>query len=85
MRFSLERALTSITSIESYTNDRGEGRTERMLGRVISDLRYAEPGQLVASEFSNWLRRLLQQCAAVTRLVHEQYMLGSAAAAGAGA
>jgi hypothetical protein len=50
---------------------------------VISDLRYAEPGQLVASEFSLWLRRLLAQCVSVGRLVQEQYLLSAASTVGA--
>jgi uncharacterized alpha-E superfamily protein len=76
-RFCLEEALAALVSIERYTSGRGEGRSERLLGRVISDLRYAEPGHLVASEFSSWLRRLLSQCVSVGRLVEEQYLLAA--------
>jgi len=77
VRFCLEEASRAISSIERYTDSRGHGRTERMLGRVISELRYAEPGQMIASEISYQLPQLLQQCNNVGRMVHEQYLLAN--------
>lgn len=77
VRFCLEEASRAISSIEKYTNGRGDGRAERQLGRVISELRYAEPGHLIAGEFPNRLQNLLQQCVGVGRTVHDQYLLAN--------
>jgi uncharacterized alpha-E superfamily protein len=77
VRFCLEEASRAVASIEKSTNGRGDGRAERQLGRVISELRYAEPGQVLANEFSGRLHHLLQQCLAFGRTVHDQYLLAT--------
>jgi uncharacterized alpha-E superfamily protein len=77
VRFCLEEAWHAIASIEKYTQSRGEGRAERLLGRVVNELRYAEPGQLFHHESAPRLQYMLQQCVAFGRTVHEQYMLAN--------
>ncbi len=77
VRFCLEEASHAIASIERYTNGRGDGRAERQLGRVISELRYAEPGQLMAQTFPGRLQHLLQQCLSLGRTIHDQYLLAT--------
>jgi uncharacterized alpha-E superfamily protein len=75
VRFCLEEASRALSSIERYTDGRGHGRAERLLGRAISELRYAEPGQMSAKVISQQLPELLQQCTGIGRMVHEQYLL----------
>jgi hypothetical protein len=45
------------------------------LGRLISELKYTEPGHLVTGAFTDRLNGLLLQCIAVGRTIHDQYML----------
>lgn len=75
VRFCLEEALKAVASIEACTDGRGAGRTDRLLGRVVSELKYAEPKQLVNGDLAARLHHLLGQCAAAGRAIHEQYLL----------
>jgi uncharacterized alpha-E superfamily protein len=75
VRFCLEEAGRAVASVEAWTNGRGAGRTDRVIGRVVSELKYAEPGQFVDGGLSARLQHLLQQCTAAGRTIHEQYML----------
>jgi uncharacterized alpha-E superfamily protein len=75
VRFGLEEAGRAVASIEAYTNGRGAGRADRLIGRVVSELKYAEPGQFVTGDLASRLHHLLLQCTAAGRTIHEMYML----------
>lgn len=75
VRFCLEEAMKAVTSVEDCTAGRGAGRTDRLLGRVVSELKYAEPKQFANGQLPAQLHHLLQGCAAAGRAIHEQYLL----------
>lgn len=75
VRFSLEGAARALSAIDGFTDGRSNGRAERQLGRLLSDLKYTEPGHLVTAGFHDRLNALLQQCVALGRTIHDQYML----------
>ena len=50
---------------------------ERVLGRVLSDLRYADLDSLLAGDFNGFLSGLLARCNQVSRAVQQQYALAT--------
>jgi uncharacterized alpha-E superfamily protein len=75
VRFSLESASQALTAIEGLPAERGEGPAGRLLGRVLSDLRFAELEQLLAGDLHDYLENVLVRCNQVSRSVQERYAL----------
>jgi uncharacterized alpha-E superfamily protein len=73
VRFCLEQAGYAHAAIEGGRP--GDDPTSRALGRVISDLRYAELGQLLQGDFIAFLTNLIQRCNLVSRAIQQQYSL----------
>jgi uncharacterized alpha-E superfamily protein len=74
-RFSLEAAARALADIEGPAARRGEHKAERLLGRVLSDLRFAELDQLLRGGLHAFLASLLERCGQVSLAVQEQYSL----------
>lgn len=75
VRFCLESAATALEAVEECTGRRGGGRMDRLLGRLLGELRYAEPAELLSGDFHGFLTTLLQKCGEVGRAIQEQYAL----------
>jgi uncharacterized alpha-E superfamily protein len=74
VRFALEAAAGALARIEGPAPRRGEGKAERLLGRVLSDLRYAELDQILREEdLHAFLGGVRDRCAQVSLAVQEQY------------
>jgi len=73
VRFALEMAGQAHAAIDGGRP--GDGPTGRAIGRVISELRYAELSQLLKGDFPTFLTNLIQQCNLVSRAIQEQYSL----------
>ena len=72
VRFSLEAAAQSLATVGDAS---GRGKAERMLGRVLSDLKFMELDQLLEEDLHEFFTRVLGRCAEVGRSVQEHYSL----------
>jgi uncharacterized alpha-E superfamily protein len=73
VRFALESAAEALTAIEGTVPGRPLGRAERLLGRMLADLRYSEPEAILHGDLHAFLSGLQERCAEVSRAVQEQY------------
>jgi len=76
VRFSLESGAHALEALEGRPAQRGDARADRILGKVISDLRFAELDALLADGLHHYLQRLLESCWQTSAAIHEQYALG---------
>lgn len=75
VRFCLESAAAALTAIEGRGPGPGLSKVDRTLGRVLNDLKFAEPDQLLAGDLQSFLARILDGCAQVSRAIQDQYSL----------
>jgi uncharacterized alpha-E superfamily protein len=75
VRFCLESAAHSLAEIEGMGPGRRESRADRILGRVLSDLRFVELDQVLHGDLHDFLGSVLERCAQVSRAVQDQYSL----------
>lgn len=76
-RFCLEEAAKALAAINTYTGGVGTGPADRMLGRVLADLRYTDPGEVMRRDFHALATELLMRCNTASRLIQEQYSLAN--------
>jgi uncharacterized alpha-E superfamily protein len=72
VRFSLEAAAAALQAI---AGDGGGGRVDRIMGRMLADLRYCELGEVLDGDLHAFLGRLQDRCAETSWVVQEQYSL----------
>ena len=72
VRFSLEAAAQSLAVVGDTS---GRGKAERLLGRVLSDLKYIELEQVLKEGLHEFLSTVLVHCAEVGKSVQEHYSL----------
>src|SRR5262249_38598120 len=75
VRFCLESASQALTAIEGQPSGRGLSKADRILGRVLNDLKFGEPEQLLAQDLHVFLGTVMDGCAQVSRAVQDQYAL----------
>jgi uncharacterized alpha-E superfamily protein len=75
VRFCLEEASRALTAIEGTAAPPDGSKVGRVLGRVLSDLRFAEVGQVLEDGLHHFLSGVLERCGRVGRAVQEQYSL----------
>jgi uncharacterized alpha-E superfamily protein len=75
VRFCLEAASQALTAIESPAAGRGLTKPDRILGRVLNDLKFSEAEQLIAQDLHAFLGNVMEGCAHVSRAVQDQYAL----------
>lgn len=75
VRFSLEAAKIALDELEGRQAQRAETRADRLLGRLLSDLRYVELGDLLGGGLHEYLQRLLRISWDVSLAVQQQYAL----------
>ncbi len=73
VRFSLEAAAQALTAVSGGASGQGLGRADRLLGRVIADLKFVELEQVLAADLHEFLHGILEHCVAVSRAVQEHY------------
>jgi uncharacterized alpha-E superfamily protein len=73
VRFSLEAAAQALVTVAGGAAGGGLGRADRLLGRVLSDLKFVEPEQLVRDDLHDFLGTVLDRCVQVSRAVQEHY------------
>jgi uncharacterized alpha-E superfamily protein len=75
VRFCLEAAAQALMAIESPASSRGLSKADRILGRVLNDLKFGEAEQLIAQDLHAFLGDVLEGCAQVSRAMQDQYAL----------
>jgi uncharacterized alpha-E superfamily protein len=75
VRFCLGEAWRALAEIEGTAASQELSKAGRVLGRVYSDLRFAEVGPILRDGLHRFLGGVLEQCGQVGRVVQEQYSL----------
>ena len=73
--FSLEQAAKALAEIEAIGGSRAASAADRILGRVLSDLRFGEADQIIERDLHGFLRGVLERCAQASSAVQVQYAL----------
>jgi uncharacterized alpha-E superfamily protein len=75
VRFSLEAAAQALAAIEGPGPARPLSKADRLLGLVLSDLRYRELDQIIDGDLHTFLGTALERCGQVSRAVQDRYSL----------
>jgi uncharacterized alpha-E superfamily protein len=75
VRFCLEGAALALEAIGGPARSRPLGQADRILGLVLSELRYQELDQIIQNDLHHFLGTVLERCAQVSRAVQQQYSL----------
>ena len=75
--FSLESAATALSQIEAAGGNRKPSKADRILGRVLNDLRFGEADQIIHGNLHGFLASVLERCAQASSAVQTQYALQS--------
>jgi uncharacterized alpha-E superfamily protein len=75
VRFCLDALARSLDAIEGPADRRALGKADRLLGLMRAELSYRPLGQILAADLHEFLGRLTEQVAQVSRAVQEQYSL----------
>jgi uncharacterized alpha-E superfamily protein len=75
VRFCLEAAAAALTAVEGAAPQRGPGEADRLLGRMLADLKYRELTEILAGDLHGFLAGLQERCAAVSRALQDRYCL----------
>ena len=73
-RFCLEAIVSALTAIEGPAAHEAS-TAGRILGRVLSDLRFTELDQILGGDLHSFLGSALERCSQVSRAVQERYSL----------
>jgi uncharacterized alpha-E superfamily protein len=73
-RFCLECCAGSLGKMSGDSPRRTDAKAERLIGRALSDLRYADLGSLIGTDnLHRFLSDLLRRCGEASIAVQEQY------------
>ena len=75
VRFSLEAAARALEGVSKPGPGPEESPAQRLLGRVLSDLRYAEVDQVLRGDLRAFLAPVLDRCNQASRALQQQYWL----------
>jgi uncharacterized alpha-E superfamily protein len=75
VRFCLEACARAVAAIEAGCRERDLSKADRLLGLMLADLRYRELEQILEGNLHEFLSRLWDRCALVSRAVQERYAL----------
>lgn len=74
VRFALEHTTAALQAIEA-SGGRHMSTADRILGRVLNELRFCEIGELIDDGLHNFLSSVLDRCAQASAAVQRQYAL----------
>jgi uncharacterized alpha-E superfamily protein len=77
VRFCLDAAAGALTAIEGMAPHRGLSQADRLLGRMLADLKFRDLAEVLADDLHDFLHGLLERCASVSRAVQDRYSLRS--------
>jgi uncharacterized alpha-E superfamily protein len=75
VRFSLESTANALAGIEGRDVSVGEGALDKIVGRTLGDVRYAELDHLLRGDLTRFLTVLIGRCHAISRGIQERYAL----------
>ena len=75
IRYSVDHAYAAISEIRSGTNAKGVDPAERILGRLVAQLEYAEISEVIASGVPNYLQQIQNSIAEAAIAVQKTYFL----------
>jgi uncharacterized alpha-E superfamily protein len=75
VRFCLEASARALAAIEERAPVRRLSKADRILGLVLSDLKYLEVAQIIKNDLHSFLGSVLERCAQVSWAVQDQYAL----------
>jgi uncharacterized alpha-E superfamily protein len=75
VRFCLEAAAKALAGIEGLAPERSNSRADRLLGRLVSELKYAELDQILKSDLHAFLGGVLDRCGQASLAIQEHYSL----------
>jgi uncharacterized alpha-E superfamily protein len=73
VRFCLESAQQALSAIEGIVPGRPLSKADRILGRVVGELRYGEAEEILRGDLHAFLSGVQERCGLVGRVVQEQY------------
>jgi uncharacterized alpha-E superfamily protein len=75
VRFCLEAAARALTAIETLSPGRGLSKADRLLGLVLSDLRFGELDQILGGDLHAFLAAAQERCGQVSLAIQNRYSL----------
>jgi uncharacterized alpha-E superfamily protein len=75
VRFCLEATASALAAIEGPVAAKRDAKADRMLGRLLSDLRYADLEQILAGNLHAFLNDLLARCNQTSLAIQDHYAL----------
>ena len=75
VRFCLEASANALSAIEGRSSRVGFSRPERILGLMLSDLKYRQLDQILNDPLHAFLGGMLQHCGEVSHGVQDRYSL----------
>ncbi len=75
VRFCFEQCAAALAAIKGAADLPRENRADRIIGRLVSELEYAEPEQLAPHELPNLLANLLERTNRAGLALQRQYAL----------
>lgn len=75
VRFSLEGAARALDMLQGRPAERGEARADRILGRILSELRFGDVHAILAEDLHSYFQRLLQSCWQTSATIQSQFAL----------
>lgn len=73
VRFGLEAAAQALGAVSGGVASHALGNAERLLGRVLADLKFAELDQASDDDLHAFLSSVLERCIALSRAVQAHY------------
>lgn len=74
IRFSIDRVELALKAIDSLTETKRAGGVRRLIGKVRSDLGFAQIDEIMDYGFSEYLERLRTECSKVHDAFHGVYI-----------
>jgi uncharacterized alpha-E superfamily protein len=75
VRFCLEAASQALTAIEGLVPERRMTRVDRILGQVLSDLKYCDLEHILQGNLHTFLGAVQDRCAQVALAIQDRYSL----------
>lgn len=74
VRYSAEKMTEALEAISKVSHARKAGQIEKIAGRLHSSLAYAQIDEIIAKDFSRFLKSIVDQCQKLHAAVHEVYI-----------
>jgi uncharacterized alpha-E superfamily protein len=75
VRFCLESAAAALAAIEGAAPGRALNEPDRLMGRMLADLKFHPLADILAGDLHAFLQVLLDRCSRVSRAIHDRYSL----------